>query len=240
MVAGGYAALSKPVYVASALVRIGHISESATEGNQLIESAEVVALRLATRVGKVVEDDQTGVRAYLASSEMHLVVPGAVLLTVKGDSGGHAHSVLQDIVDDIRKAHDELLEINRRPYVDQLERLDAQIAQTRGDYERAGVLIDELSMRDPVQASLVILSRGQLGLSLREMEAERPTLAQRLLAPQMRPTEVLGEIATPSTPSRPRTALLISISAALGAIAGAVLAMIVEVVATRRHRRDGD
>lgn len=219
--AGGaaFAFFTKPVYEASATVRIGQIALNTEREGQLLETPSEFATRINSQYGA----GRTSAMAPKGTtSTIHLVT--------QAPSPDDAVRSLSFLIESIRKDHAIIFEKSLRPTQDRLERLDEQTRNLQQNIVDLTQLIEQIKERDPVQASLLMLERNQLTSSIIQQDAERLHLLQQLTPPQTRPTELIGEITAPAKPSKPKKALVLVLAAVLGIMIGVMLTFIAEFI----------
>lgn len=232
--AGGaaFAFLKAPVYEASVKLRIGQV-----QGNGgLLENAEELSSRILAQYG---EDVATGVkreRPFITTASVQKGVTTTVQLTAEGDTPADAARLLDDVVKGVQKTHTTMFEDNLKPIAERLKSLDEQRTALQQQYADLTQLADKLKDRDSVQASLVMIERGPITTAINQQDAERLRLSQQLTPPQTRPTELIGEIAAPAKPSKPKTALVLALAAVLGLMGGVMLAFVAEFVGKAKRR----
>jgi LPS O-antigen subunit length determinant protein (WzzB/FepE family) len=79
-----------------------------------------------------------------------------------------------------------------------------------------------------------MLERGRLSTALNALDAEKPSLMQKLTRPLTQPTELMGEITAPTKPAKPKKALVLALSVVLGLMGGVMLAFVAEFAAKAR------
>lgn len=230
-----YAFLKSPVYEASVKLRIGQAGPGSAG---LFEVAEELSARLVARYGEDVADGVKRERPFLKRATPQKGVTTTVDLVAEADTPQDAVTLLTRISDEVRKEHENIFERNVKSLSERLNNLDVQRAALQQQYADASALFDQLKLRDPVQAALIMQERGRLTTSIIGLDAEKPALVQRLSPPQTLPTELLGEINTPRKPAAPKKGLVLALAAVLGLMAGVMLAFVAEYVANARSGAD--
>ncbi|MBS0545210.1 MAG: hypothetical protein JSR40_15920 [Proteobacteria bacterium] len=230
-----YAFLKSPVYEASVKLRIGQAGPGSAG---LFEVAEELSARLVARYGEDVADGVKRERPFLKRATPQKGVTTTVDLVAEADTPQDAVTLLTRISDEVRKEHENIFERNVKSLSERLNNLDVQRAALQQQYADASALFDQLKLRDPVQAALIMQERGRLTTSIIGLDAEKPALVQRLSPPQTLPTELLGEINTPRKPAAPKKGLVLALAAVLGLMAGVMLAFVAEYVAKARSGAD--
>lgn len=222
-----YVFLKAPVYQASVKVRVGQVNGE----SGLLEDAEALSSRLMARYGEEVADGIKRDRPFLTRVAAQKNLTSAIELVVEGDTPNQAAGLLRQVVEGIQQEHVAIYQENVKLITERLQNLDGQRAALQKQYEDATTLMEQLKQRDTIQASLVMLERGRITTSISELDAEKPMLAQRLAAPQTRPTALLSEITAPRKPSKPKKSLVLALAAVLGLMGGVMLAFLAEFVA---------
>lgn len=215
MLGGAYLAFKAPVYEASVKVRVGQVA-----GGGPFESPDLLSSRLLAEHGEDVADGVKRERPFLKRASVPKSLPSAVELVTEGESPQQAVALLERIHTGIKDAHQQTYALNLKYLTERLDNLEAQRASLADQLTDATALMDQLKQRDPVQASLLMLERGRLATSITALDAERPTLAQKLSPPQTQPTELLGSIQAPTKPAAPRRSSVIALSGVLGIMLG--------------------
>ncbi|MBC7162124.1 MAG: hypothetical protein H5U26_08460 [Immundisolibacter sp.] len=230
--AGGaaFAFLTAPVYEASVKLRVGQVKGEEAAPPVILESAEELSSRILAEYG---EDVATGVkreRPFIAAASVQKGVTTTVQLTAEGDTAEDAVRLLGDVVRGVQKAHAAMFENNLKPIAERLKSLDQQRVELKQQYADLTQLAEKLEEHDNVQASLLMLERSSVIDSLNQQATERLSLSQQMMPPATRPTELIGEIAAPAKPSKPRKALVLALTAVLGMMGGVMLALVAEFV----------
>ncbi|NMG73929.1 Wzz/FepE/Etk N-terminal domain-containing protein [Aromatoleum diolicum] len=226
-----YLLLKPPVYEARVKLRIGQVA-----GAGFFEPPEVLSSRLLAMYGEDVADGVRRQRPFLKQAAIPKGVPGGVELVVVADRPADATALLGRIFEEIQKTHQETFRENWRVLNERIQHLDAQRMALQLQFSDASDLIDRLKPRDPVQASLMMLERGRISASIAGLDAERPSLVQKLTPPQTQSTELLGEIAAPQKPAAPKRGLVLALAVILGVVGGVLLSFVVEFFAKARER----
>lgn len=231
--AGGaaFAFLKAPVFAADVSLRIGQVG-----GTGLLENAEEVASRILAQYGEDVADGIKRARPFITKASVQKGVSTTLQLAAEGDTPEDAARILRDVVADVQKVHAAMYADNVKPINERLENLNEQRQALQQQYADITKLVEQLKQRDSVQASLVMLERAPITDSLNQQDAERLRLSQQLTPPQTRPTELIGEIAAPAKPSKPKTALVLALAAVLGLMGGVMLAFVAEFVGKAKRR----
>ncbi|MGL1834089.1 Wzz/FepE/Etk N-terminal domain-containing protein [Rhodocyclaceae bacterium SMB388] len=229
-VVGGaaFAYLQAPVYEASVKLRIGQVV------SQQIENADELSSRLIALHG---EDVATGVkrpRPFLTKAAAQRGVATTIELVAEGDHPEDAARLLTEVMEEIKANHSDIYQRNMTLLTERLANLDLQGASLQKQYENASQLMERLSQQDAVQASFMMMELSRISTLIRALDSEQPALAQKLLPPQTRPTELLGKITAPAKPSKPKKALILALSAVLGVMGGVMLAFVAEFAAKSR------
>jgi uncharacterized protein involved in exopolysaccharide biosynthesis len=231
VVAGlGYAFVKAPVYEASARIRVGQVA-----GTGLIEPVEVLSSRLTAKYGEIVATGVKRPRPFLERAAPPRGVTGVIDLVAEGDTPADAVALLERIYVDIKTLHDDVHRRGVALLEDAVRSIDERRAALQKQLDESAPLMERLGQRDVAQASLVMLERSRIAALITELDAEKPTLAQKLLLPQTAPTELVEPIAAPAWPSAPRKMLIGALSVVLGLIAGVMLALVADFVARARR-----
>lgn len=224
--AAAYLVLKAPVYEASAKLRIGQVA-----GGGPFETPDVLSSRLTAQYGEHVADGIKRDRPFLKRATALRATSGVVELVAEGDAPEDAVSMLERVFADVMKTHGVTYGRNLEFLTERLQQIDAQRTALKQQYEDISLLVDQLKQGNPVQASLIALERGRVAAAITVLDAEKPSIAQKLTPPQTEPTRLLGEVVAPIEPASPKKLLVLVVAAGLGLIAGLVLALIVESVA---------
>ena len=157
-----------------------------------------------------------------------------VELVAEGDRPEDAVALLQRIFEGVQKSHFENYSQNVQLLTERLQNLDKQRQALQQQYEDSTAMLERLAQRDPVQASLIMFERGRISATIYALDAEKPSLMQKLTRPLTQPTELMGEITAPSKPAKPKKALVLALSVVLGLMGGVILAFVAEFVAKAR------
>jgi uncharacterized protein involved in exopolysaccharide biosynthesis len=122
---------------------------------------------------------------------------------------------------------------------ERMANLNVQRIALQDQLREAGKLLERLREHDAVQASLVVLELSRVSSSIGELDTEKATLSQRLLPPQTRRTELIGEIVAPAEPASPQGLLIVAASLAIGLMGGIMLSFLGEFVANARKTGAG-
>lgn len=229
---GAYLLFKAPVYEASVKVRIGQVAAGGP-----FESPDVLSSRLLAEYGEDIADGVKRERPFLKRASVPKNLPSAVELVTEGESPQQAVALLERIHASIRDSHQQTYALNLKYLTERIDNLEAQRASLADQLTDATALMDQLKQRDPVQASLLMLERGRLATAITTLDAERPTLAQKLSPPQTQPTELLGSIQGPTKPATPKRALVIALSGVLGIMLGIMLVFARAFVQSARSGR---
>ena len=224
-----YAALKAPVFEARAKVQIGQ-----TGGAGPFEPGEVLAARLMARYGENVADGVKRPKPFLSRASAQKGAAPVVELAAEGGNPNDPAALLTKIVDEIARSHAEIFARNVQAMTEQLQSIDTRRLALQRQFQDATAILDSLRVRDPVQASLVMVERGRVLMLLSELDEQKPKLVQTLSAPQTQPTALLGEISAPSRPAAPRTVYAIALAVVTGLLGGGLLALLVEFIAYAR------
>lgn len=229
---GAYLLFKAPVYEATVKVRIGQVAAGGP-----FESPDVLSSRLLAEYGEDIADGVKRERPFLKRASVPKNLPSAVELVTEGESPQQAVALLERIHASIRDSHQQTYALNLKYLTERIDNLEAQRASLADQLTDATALMDQLKQRDPVQASLLMLERGRLATAITTLDAERPTLAQKLSPPQTQPTELLGSIQAPTKPATPKRALVIALSGVLGIMLGIMLVFARAFVQSARSGR---
>lgn len=222
-----FAFLKAPVYEADVKLRIGQIQGSAG----LLENAEELSARILAQYGEDIAQGVKRERPFITRASVQKGVTTTLQLTAEADSPADAARILENVANDVRKAHTTMYENNLKPIAERLKSLEEQRNALQQQYGDITALVDQLKERDSVQASLVMIERGPITTAINELDAERLRLSQQMMPPQTRPTELIGEITAPAKPSKPKKTLVLALAAVLGVMGGVMLAFVAEFVA---------
>ncbi|MDT3671437.1 MAG: Wzz/FepE/Etk N-terminal domain-containing protein [Aromatoleum sp.] len=228
----GYLLVKTPVYEARIKLRIGQVA-----GAGLFELPEVLSSRLLAMHGEDAADGVKRERPFLKQASVPKSIPATVELVAEADSPADAVALLARVFTEVQKTHDQTFRANLRLMNERIQNLDAQRVALQQQFDDASGLIEQLKPRDPVQASLIMLERGRISVSMNDLDAEKPALAQKLTPPQTQSTELLGEVVAPEKAAAPKRVLVLTLALVLGLIGGVLLAFIVEFLSKARERR---
>lgn len=233
-----YALFKPPVYEVTAQLSVGQIKIDIDEPPLPLEPPETIESRLLAAFGKNVAEGIERERPYL--TEAHLRKDGSttVELTVEGDTPEHAKELLSQIVKGVLSQHQAIYQGNITPLSLRIQNLAAQREALQQQYHDITTILSKVSETDTVQASLLMLERGPIGQSLDQQDAERLRLTQQTLAPQTRPSAVLGEITAPLDPSHPKKALVLAVAAVLGLMMSIMLAFTAEFFSRAKEQKE--
>jgi uncharacterized protein involved in exopolysaccharide biosynthesis len=231
IISGTYLLFSPSLYESSVKLRVGHVA-----GTGLIEPVELLSSRLLAQYGENVANGVKRPRPVLKRAVIPRGMPTTLELVTEGLTPQDAASLLETIVKRIKESHDRIYRENVNLLSQRLAHLDVRRAALESLHKETASLIEQLRQRDPVQASLFMLERSRLASEISAIEAERPSLQQKLIAPQTLVTEALGEIAQASTPSSPKGGLILGLAVVLAIIIGVTLCFIAEAL-THRTRK---
>jgi hypothetical protein len=186
---------------------------------------------LTAKYGESIADGVKRDRPFLKGATPSRSSPGVLDLVTEAYTPEEARALLERLVADILSRHDMVYRRVSEGLTVRLQDLDSQRVALRQQHEDATALIDQLKPGNAVQASIALFDRAQILKLLADLEAERPSVVQRLAPPQTQPTQLLGEIVPPTHPAAPRKALILATASILGFVAGLVLALIAESVA---------
>lgn len=237
-IAGGaaYAFLKPPIYEVTAQLSIGQIQISSEKSPLPLEKPEELEYRLLSAFGKKVAEGVERERPFLTKAGPRKGGSTTLELTVEGDTPDDAKELLNNIVKSVLENHLDIYKGNIDPLSGRIHNLAAQREALQQQYEDVSALSKKISEHDPVQASLLMLERGPLTQSLDQQDAERLRLTQQTLAPQTRPSTVLGEITAPIDPSHPKKALVLAVAAVLGLMTSIMLAFTAEFFSRAREQ----
>lgn len=232
-VTGGaaFALLKAPVFEASVKLRIGQVKGDDAAPPLMLESADELSSRILAQYGESIATGVTRERPFITSASVQKGVTTAVQITAEGDTPEDAARLLDDVVKSIRKDHATTFGANLKPIADRLRSLDEQRYSLQEQYADLTQLAERLKERDNVQASLLMIERSSITNSLDQQATERLRLSQQMTPPATRPTELLGEITAPAKPSKPKKALVLTLTAVLGAMSGVMIAFVAEFIA---------
>lgn len=228
--ATAYVVLSAPVFESRAKIEVGQVV-SARDEPMAFEPAEALTTRLLARYGPIAPDASVRPYPHLTQASVQKGTSAVIELVAQGDARRDPADLLEAIYREVSEAHREIYERNVGALKDRLRQLDDQRGELRLHLQEMTNVLDALKVRDPVQASLLMLERGRVLTSLGELEAQRPRLVQQLAEPQSRPTRLLNEIAASAEPSEPRPAAAFVLALVVGLVAGVLLAFFVEFLA---------
>lgn len=220
-----YVVVKGPVYEARAVLRIGQAADSG-----LLESPEIVSLRALAKYGKKASEGVERERPYLTRVGALRGSTDVVEFIAEGDSPDDAAMLLERATSEVRKSHEETLRRNLGPMTLRVEEIGKERGVLQRQYEEAGTLIAELRTVDAAQASVAVLERGRIATLMTELESQRLGLAQRIVPPKSKATELVGEIVPPTERSAPKVTLVLTLAAAFGLVAGAIIALFVDFV----------
>ncbi len=226
-----FAFLKAPVYEADIKLRIGQVKGNADTPPALLDAAEELSSRILAQYGEDIAQGIKRERPFISKAVVQRGGTTTLELTAEADSPADAAHLLEDVVDDIRKAHTKVYEDNLKPITERLKSLGEQRQALQQQYRDITALVDQLKERDTVQASLVMIERGPIATAINELDAERLRLSQQMTPPQTRPTKLIGEITAPAKPSKPKKALVLALAAVLGLTGGVMLVFVAEFVA---------
>lgn len=226
-----FAFLKAPVYEADVKLRIGQVKIDTDAPPALLDVAEELSARILAQYGEDIAQGVKRERPFITRASVQKGVTTTLQLTAEADSPADAARILENVANDVRKAHTTMYENNLKPIAERLKSLEEQRNALQQQYGDITALVDQLKERDSVQASLVMIERGPITTAINELDAERLRLSQQMMPPQTRPTELIGEITAPTKPSKPKKALVLALAAVLGVMGGVMLAFVAEFVA---------
>lgn len=239
-----FAFLKSPVFEASVKLRIGQVqgAAGAPQGTLValqatsfaLENVDELAAWLMSSFGENVANDIRHDSASLTKVAVQKNSTSIIELVAEGASPTDAANLLTRVVADVQKVHGLIYERNTRVLNERLQNLEQQRAALQQQYEDATRLVEKLGQRNAIQASLIMLERSRISTAISVLDAEKPELMQKLVPPQTRPTELLGEISAPSKAVRPKKGLVLALAAILGLMGGVMLAFVVEFLAKAR------
>lgn len=218
-----FAFLKPPVFEASVKVRIGQVA-----GSGLFEPPEVLSLRLLAQFGEDIADGVKRERPFLARAAAQKGTTATLELMAEGDRPQDAADLLNRVFEDIQKTHAENYKQNVQFLSERLQNLDKQRQAFQQQYDDATAMLAQLALRDPVQASLIMLERGRISTAMNALDAEKPGLMQKLTPPLTQPSALMGEIAVPTAAAKPKKEMILALSVAIGLMGGVILASIAE------------
>ncbi len=172
---------------------------------------------------------------FLKSAAPKKDAPTTVALVAEGKSPEQAAELLRRIVSETRKRQDQIFDENTTLLTDRLAVLDRQTASLEQQFNEATRLLSKLEDSAPVQASLLMIERGQLSEAMRSLAQERFAASRQLTPPLTQRTTEVGEIIAPESPSAPKRMLVIAMSVVLGFFGGVMAAFFFEFVARARE-----
>jgi len=217
-----YLVLKGPTFEARAKIRIGQLT-----GTGAFEPADLLSARLMSEHGEIAADGVLRTRPFLrrATPDRKGI---AVELVVEGDRPEDAVRLLREIRGAVLELHDQIYRKNLTPLSERILAMDAQSAALSRLAEEAALNAARLQKDNPAAASILIVERsGMLGVLLKLGE-ERVAVAQRMSVPFLQPTEALGEIGTPTSPSWPKPLPIAVLAVFTGLIAGVGLAFLID------------
>lgn len=182
------------------------------------------------RYGEAVADGIKRERPFLIHANAQRGVTSTIDLSVAGDTPDAAVTLLNEITTDVKVEHSRMYEQNLGFVTERLAHMALQRIAMQRQYDEIASLLEELKLRDPVQASLIMLEQGRIAAAINALDAERPNLQRRLTTPLTRNTDLLSEIVAPGAPASPRKALILALSLMLGLMGGVVLAFIAQFI----------
>lgn len=227
LLAGIALALTKvPVYEARAQLRIGQVA-----GTGPLEAPDVLVARLIAMHG---EDVSTGVKRPKPFLKRAKVGAGVVELVAVGDTPADVISMLMRIFAEVRNQHDQIYDRDRQYLVESFNDMGSRRDALLRQLEDVSRLLEKLKESSPVQASLFLQEQVQIARSVQLIDVERVELAMKLSQRHTKPTELLGDIASPVKPSSPNVPLIVALWLVLGLFSGIMTAYIVEFAAGSR------
>lgn len=231
LAAGGlYMILMAPVYESRVRIQIGQVA-----GAGPIEAPEVLATRLLARYGKSAADGIVRSRPFLTHASAQRGTAAVVELVAEGDRPDDPAQLLKTIFEETERFHGVTYSRSVQGLTDQLRLVDERRVAWKKQIDDASEALDSLKSRDPVQATLIMVERGQMLASLTALEEQRPKLIQILSAPQTQPTRLLGEIVPPRRPAYPRIVPVMVLATIAGLLGGALFAFALEFAAIARR-----
>lgn len=226
----GYVTIKKPVYEASAKLRIGQVADIG-----VLEAGDQLSLRLLVRYGENIADGVKRERPFLNRAITPKNAGGIIEIFVEAAAPDAAVDLLQRVIADVQKDHENSYQRNIELLNQRIRDIDAQRAALATQYQNGVNLVERLSSSDSVQATLLVQEQGRVAALISSLDTERFASARRLVPPQTRPTEVLNEIVAPVKPIAPKKVLIILLGATFGFMAGLLLAIIAEAIVKIRH-----
>lgn len=232
-----YAFLKTPVYESTAQLSIGKITNDLTKSSFPLENPEELESRLLSAFGKNVAEGIQRERPFLAKAGFRKDGSTTLELTVEGNTPDDAKNFLNKIAKDVLKEHKGIFDDNLNQLSSRIQYLAAQRSLLQKQYDDISILLTKLSDQRTVEASLLMVARGPIAQALNQQDAERLRLTQQTLAPQTRPSAVLGEITAPRAPSHPKKSLVLAVSAVLGLMMSIMLAFTAEFFSRAKEQK---
>jgi uncharacterized protein involved in exopolysaccharide biosynthesis len=224
-VGAAYLKLADPIYQVSGKLQIGQVA-----GAGPFEAPESLASRMLAAHGEFVAEGVRRPRPFLRQAAASKTVPAVIDLVSEAYSPEAARGFFEKVTREILTQHGEI----HRHSVDALEErvqdLDSRREALQREYADASELTQRLKESDPAQASVVAVERGRISATLEALGAEKPRLVHLMSRPATAPSELLGEITSPTRAVSPRKVMVAALSLLLGTLVGIVLAFFAEFV----------
>jgi hypothetical protein len=218
---------SETLYQSHAVVQVGGVTrESVTPGSgfQRLEETREIATRLLGRYGRQ-SINHAGSSAYLQAAKEGEI---GLELVVLGRRPELAQKLLERIVSELLREHQELLETTTEPLDGRILVLNEHIRSLRGRLEELDVLTRQLREQRPAEATLAAVEAARLHEVLSALERERLNTSRLLTSPFSRRSRVLSGPSQAEAPVAPNKQLALAVGLALGAIGGVFLALVRE------------
>jgi len=220
LVAGIYLLLANPVYEGRAIIKVGQVGPAGQ-----LEETGVLEQRLLAEYNSL-EAVERGTENILT-------------LIVTANEREAAKEHLTAITDDLLEEHRNRFHAMRSPLRERREALGIRLADYRQQLNELDIRISQLRGEQPVQAAVLLIEKGNVTRAIPELEEKLAELDRALSEPRTRQTEILGEIAIPENPIKPRTGLILVLSVVPGLILGIFAAFFAGFIAKARTSTTG-
>jgi uncharacterized protein involved in exopolysaccharide biosynthesis len=230
VIAGGlYTMLKLPVFEATTQIRIGQIDDIGP-----LEEGEVISAFLFSRYGKDLADGVERELPVLKKASVSKASTKILELIVEGGTPEESITLLKQITDEVIRRHHTIQQSNFTALKERIQKLKSQRELLQNELDSASEILKTLKHSHSVQATFVLLERSQITTVLNEIDQESFLLQQKLISPKTTPTETIGEIVAPVSPSAPKKTLIVVVSPVLGIMIGLMTAFVAEFISKAR------
>lgn len=225
LTAVSYLAMTKSVFECRASILVGQVGEGNFVKNPAV-IVQYVSEKYRVR-------DRTVKRSYprvVAVDFDKKDSNSVVIIKVADFTPKGAKAYLFEIVEDILLDQKQLYEENLQMKNEYLQTLTAQIAANESYQKQLDTHIDQTAKKDPAQAAVLALERGQLLAIIPDLVEQQYQLRASINNLDSYPAHLLSEPQLPENPVRPRRALVLLLALISGGISGITAAFIAEVI----------